>query len=114
MEVLPSEFTRRITLTSYDYVQGDAGGVSAVAAESFDTWAKWEQKGGGMGANQEQMQGDENVRVTVRYRPQVTVNWFIVYEGQVYRINKMSFDNPGYKRFIIIECSVSIKLQSWS
>lgn len=114
MDINPSEFTRRITLTSYGFTQGDAGGLSPVLAETFDTWAKWEQKGGGMSANQAQMMADASVQVIVRYRPQVTTNWIIVYEGQYYKINKIITDLPGYKRFMIIDCSVTIKQESWS
>lgn len=114
MTVNPSEFTRRIVLVSYDYSEGDAGGLTPVLAEEFETWAKWEQKGGGMGLNQAQMMADATAQVTIRYRPQVTTNWNIIYEGQTYRIDKIVFDDPGYKRFMIIDCSVSIKQTSWS
>lgn len=114
MEINPSEFTRRITLTSYGFNQGSSGGLSAVLAETFDTWAKLDQKGGGMSANQAQMMADASAQFTMRYRPQVTQNWNIVYEEQTYMINKIVYDNPGYKRFMIIDCSVSIQLESWS
>lgn len=114
MNIFPSDFNRRITLTSYDFSQGDAGGVSAVEAESFDTWAKWELKGGGMSLNQAQMMADASAQATIRYRPQVTENWNIVYEGQVYRVDKIVYDSPNDKRFMIIDCSVSIQQTSWS
>lgn len=114
MEISPSEFNRRITLTSYGYSVGDSGGLSPVEAETFDTWAKWEQKGGNMSANQAQMMADATAQATIRYRPQVTENWNIIYEGQVYMINKITLDNPGFKRFMIIDCSVSIQQTSWS
>ena len=109
-----SELTRRITLTSYDFVQTDSGGVNKILAETFDTWAKVEQKGGGMGFNQAQMMADASYQVTIRYRAKVTTNWYIVYEWQVFKIDKIVFDNPGYKRFMIIDCSVSIQQTSWS
>lgn len=113
-EINPSDFTRRITLTAYDYITGDSGGITPVLVETFDTWAKVEQKGGGMSANQAQMMADASAQITIRYRPQVTTNWNIVYEGQTYMINKIVLDNPGYKRFMIIDVSVSISQTSWS
>lgn len=112
--IIASDFNRRITLTSYNYSQSGSGGVSAVEAEIFDTWAKVEQKGGGVNSNQAQMMSDASYRITIRYRPQVTKNWNISYEGQTFIINSISFDNPAYKRFMIIDCSVSIKQTSWS
>lgn len=110
MDVSPSEFTRRVDLVNYTYVTGDSGGNSIALVDSISTWAKVEQKGGSMSANQAQMMADATYQVTIRYRSQVTQNWNIVYEGQIFMINKIVFDNPAYKRFMIIDCAVSISL----
>lgn len=110
MDVRASELNRRVNLLNYTYVQGDSGGTSIALVDSITTWAKWEQQGGSMNANQAQMMGDATAQVTLRYRSQVTLNWNIVYEGQVFVINKIVFDNPSYKRYMIIDCSVSISL----
>lgn len=114
MDIRPSEFTRRVIIVAYDYVQKDSGGTSPIVAESFETWAKVEQKGGSMGANQAQLMADATYQVTLRYRPQVNQSWNIVYEGQTFKIDKIVIQYPQYKEFMIIDCSVSIQIESWS
>lgn len=114
MDIRPSEFTRRITMVSYDYVQTDSGGTNTVLAESFETWAKVEQKGGSMGANQAQLMADATYQITLRYRPQVNQSWNIIYESQTFKIDKIIIKEPFYKEFFIIDCSVSIQITSWS
>lgn len=114
MSVTASELTRRVTMASYDFEQKDSGGTSPVLVESFDTWAKVEQNGGSMGANQAQMMADATYQVTIRYRPQVNQSWNIIYEGQTFRIDKIVIERPGYKEFLVIDCSVSIQIESWS
>lgn len=110
-----SDLNRLVTLESYTYTQNDSGGTNPVLAEEIpDVWAIVEQKGGSMGFNQAQMMADATYQITIRYRPQVTTNWNIIYEGQIFMINKIVFDNPAYKRYMIIDCSVSISQQSWS
>lgn len=113
-KIIVSEFTRRITLISYDFTQGLTGGTSTKVAESFDTWAKWEQKSGGTNINQAQMMSDQGGTFTIRYRPQVTLNWNIVYEGQIYIINKINIVEPWFKKFMEIDVSSSIAQTSWS
>ncbi len=111
-----SELTRRVTMVSYDYVQASdgAGGVNPVIAETFDTWARVEQKGGSMGANQAQLMADATYQVTIRYRPQINQNWNIIYEGQTFKIDKIVIERPNYKEFLVIDCSVSVQITSWS
>jgi SPP1 family predicted phage head-tail adaptor len=113
--IAASDLNRLITLESYSYSQNDSGGLTPVLAEQLtDVWANIQQKGGDMRFNQAQMMADATYQITIRYKPQVTTNWNIIYEGQTYMINKIVLDNPAYKRFMIIDCSVSISQQSWS
>lgn len=114
MSVTASELTRRVTMVSYDFQQMDSGGVNPVIAETFKTWAKIEQKGGSMGPNQAQLMADATYQVTIRYRPQVNQNWNIIYEGQTFKIDKIVIERPNYKEFLVIGCSVSIQIESWS
>ena len=113
--ITASNLNRLVTLKSYTYSQGDAGGSTPVLAEQIDNvWASIEQKGGNMNFNQAQMMEDATYQVTIRYKPQVTTNWNIEYEGQVFKINKIVLDNEAYKRYMIIDCTVSVSQQSWS
>ena len=101
-------------MVSYTYSQGDSGGLTKVIAETFETWAKIEQKGGTMNFSQAQLMADATYQVTIRYRAGVTQNWNIIYEGQTMQIKAITLDNPGYKRYMIIDCGLTIKQQSWS
>ena len=114
MEIKPSEFNRLVTMKSYTYSQGDSGAVTAVLAESFQTWAKVVQNGGNTGTNQGQEQSTANYTITIRYRPGVTENWNITYEGLTLKIGQLQIDNPAYKRYLIISCNVTIQQSDWS
>lgn len=114
MTINVSEMNRRVVLESYTYTQGDAGGSTPVLAESVTVWAKVEQKGGSMSFTQSQLMADATYQITMRYRSGVTTNWNVVYEGQTFMINKIVTDTEGYKRYMILDCSVSIAQQSWS
>lgn len=106
---------RRVTLSAYDSIQDVVyGGNQLVLKETFDTWAQVVQKGGSTGINQGQMKSDFTYVITIRFRPQVSENWNITYEGQTLIINQLQVDDPGYKRYLIIYCSVSEQQQSWS
>jgi SPP1 family predicted phage head-tail adaptor len=109
-----SDFTRRVTMVSYDFAQGPTGGINKVLAESFDTWADVESKGGSQYVTQAQVKNDSQWTVTIRYRPQVTENWNVIYEGQVFIITKISVVEPYYKKFMILNCSGSNQQESWS
>ncbi len=113
-EISPSDFTRRVTMSSYTFDQGNTGGTSAVLTESFDCWAQVISKGGSQYVTQAQTKNDAQFQVTIRYRSQVTENWNVTYEGQRMIINRLSYDNNGYKRYIIMQCSESINQESWS
>lgn len=112
--ISPSDFTRRITLTSYDFTQGNTGGISKRLAESFDTWADVQSKGGSQYVTQGQVKNDAQWQITMRYRPQVTENWNVIYEGQVFIINKINVVEPFFKKFMVLSCTGSIAQESWS
>ena len=113
-EISPSDFTRRVTMESWDFTQINTGGVNRVLAESFECWAQVISKSGSQNVIQAQVKNDAQYQITIRYRPQITENWNVVYEGQTMIINRMSPDNTGYKRYLIMQCTGSIQQESWS
>lgn len=114
MEINASDLNRQVTLESYDYSQNDSGGTSAVLAEQITTWANIVQLSGGDVINQGQDKNFSDFKITIRYRPQITENWNIVYEGMTLKIKQMQVDNPAYKRYIIISASTTLQPSSWS
>lgn len=114
MDINPSDFNRRVMMVSYTFTQGSTGGVTRSLAESFETWASVNSKSGSQYVTQGQIKNDQQVEIIIRYRPQITENWNVVYEGQTFIINNLSYDATGYKRFIILKCAGAIQQQSWS
>ena len=115
MVVNPSQFTRLVDLVSYGYSTGDSGGVTPVLEETISSvWAKVEPLNGGNVINQGQDKNFADFRITIRYRPQVTENWNIIYQGQTLKVKQMQVDDEGYKRYLIIYASTTINQQGWS
>lgn len=113
--MIPSELNQIISLLAYTSTQNDTGTVSATLIEQIDNvWAKIEQLGGHTDTNQAQQLSTANYRITVRYLPQLTENWLISYGNSVFKITQMQVDNPAYKRYLIIYCSITIQQTDWS
>src|SRR6185312_7066821 len=110
-----SELNRQITLESYTFSKNDAGGIAPVLAESItNVWSKVKALNGGNVINQGQDKNFADYQITIRYRPQVTENWTINYEGQTLKIKQMQVDDESYKRYLTIYASTDIQQQSWS
>ena len=112
--IKPSDFKNIGTMKAYTFSQTDSGGVNKVLAESLNVWMKFEQLGGGTGPSFSQIASDANFIATMRYNAAFNTNWILEYEGQNYKIDNIKTDDVSYKRFMILECSTSIKLQDWS
>lgn len=113
-EIRPSDFNRRATLKAYDYAQRDSGGTYGVLVESVDVWCMVENLSGSTNPTQGQIKSDADYKVTLRYNAAFTTNWIFYYEGMDMKIKNIQTDLEGYKRFMILLCSVSIQQQSWS
>lgn len=112
--IKPSEFNRRVTLKAYTYTHNDSGGITPVLAESVEVWAKVIQTTGGTGTQEAQQLSYNNYSVTLRYREGLTTNWLVFYEDQVFKINSISVSEEGYKRFMVLSCSTTIRQSDWS
>jgi len=114
MSIKPSEFTSLVTFKSYSSVKGTYGGLTRTLQETIEVWAKFEQLGGSTQPNMAQMMSDVQARITTRYYAGFTTNWVVEFEGKEYTIKFIKTDIPNYKRFMIIDCAISINQTSWS
>lgn len=113
--IKPSEFTSLVTFKSYSSVKNTTyGGTSRQLQAEVQLWCKFEQLGGSTNPNQSQMMTDNSVRLTLYYYDGLTTNWVMEFEGQEYTIKFIKTDEPAYKRFMIIDCAVSLSQTSWS
>ncbi len=109
-----SEFNRRIVLTAYDYVEGNSGGIVPIFKEALSKWAKVEQKRGFTATAEAQQQSVMYYQVTMRYEKSVNENWIISYEKLTLKINDIDVKEEGYKRYQVLNCSVTLKFENWS
>lgn len=112
--IKPSEFTSLATFKSYASGTNQYGGVTRSLQESIEVWCKFEQISGSTQPNQAQMMSDVQARITTRYYPGFTTNWVVEFEGKEYTIKFIKTDTPNYKRFMIIDCAISLNQTSWS
>lgn len=108
-DINPSDFNRRATLKNYDYTQGDAGGVTKDLSDSVTVWCSVENLSGSTNPTQGQIKSDAEYKVTLRYNSNFTTNWIVSYENMDMKIKSIEIDKEGYKRFMILLCSVSIQ-----
>lgn len=112
--ISPSEFKSIATFIAYTSGKSAYGGPTKGPVETLDVWCKFEQIGGSTNPSQAQMMSNVTVRLTCRYNPAFTTNWVVLFEGQYYIINYIKTDDPSFKRFMIMDLSVSLSQTSWS
>lgn len=112
--ISPSEFTSLVTFKSYASGKNQYGGLARTLQETVTQWCKFEQLSGSTGPNQAQMMSDVTARITTRYNSGFTTNWVIEFEGQEYTVKFIKTDLPARKRFMILNCAVSLSQTSWS
>ena len=112
--IKPSEFTSLVTFKTYASGKNIYGGVTRTLAESLQQWCKFEQVGGSTQPLQAQMMSDVQARITTRYYAGFTTNWVVEFEGKEYTVKFIKTDLPARKRFMIIDCSVSLNQNGWS
>lgn len=112
--ISPSEFTSLVTFKAYASGKNTYGGITRTLAETVTQWCKFEQVGGSTQPLQAQMMSDVQVRITTRYYSGFTTNWVVEFDGQEYTIKFIKTDTPNRKRFLILDCAVSLSKTSWS
>lgn len=112
--ISPSEFKTLVTLKAYSSGKGAYGGVTKTLQETIDVWGKFEMIGGSTNVTQAQMMSNVTARFTCRYNAAFTANWIVYFDGQYYNISYIKIDDPSYRRFMIMDLSVSLSQTSWS
>lgn len=113
--ITPSELNQLVSLVAYTSSQNDTGTITATNAETIDgVWANIKQLGGDTNTAQGQQISNAQYKIVIRYLPQMTENWLIVYNDITLKITQMQVDNPAYMRYLIIYCSTTIQQTSWS
>ena len=113
--IVPSELNQLVDLVAYTYSQNTTGTVSAMVAETIPgVWARVKQRGGATNTMEAQQISTAQYEVVIRYLPQFTENWQIRWDGLTFKIDQIQYDNPAYRRYLIVSCSTLIKQENWS
>lgn len=93
----------RVTLQSPLRTADGAGGASISWGEGISLWAKVEELGGGGIPSAERLAARTRLRVTIRYRKDVTTEMRLLWRLRAYDI-RAHRDADGEKRFLVLDC----------
>lgn len=102
----------RITIKNSGFTIDEAGGPSDLNNdEGYELWAKVDARDGRLMTNEKQVQWSYNYKVTFRYERSriVTSDMVISYDGKDLKINSISYENEGKRKFVVARCSVTRK-----
>lgn len=101
------EMNRRITLKSWTAVQDAGGGSSPVNVASYIVWAKVEARNGTPFINEKQQVWNYDYRITFRYEKSriPKSNFTIDYDSKRLRINSISYENEGTRKWSVARCT---------
>lgn len=98
---------RRILVLECKGVRNDQGGLDNTIVQSWEKWAMIEDRTGSNNVTQNQTQWQYDYKITMRYYPSIPTksNYYIVYEGVAMKIENISINNEGFKKFEVARCS---------
>lgn len=101
------ELNRKITLKSWTAVQDAGGGSSPVNVASYTKWAKVRARNGVPFTSEEQQVWNYDYEITTRYeRSRISgSNFTIDFDGKRLRINSLSFENEGNRKWEVFRCT---------
>lgn len=102
-----ASLNRRVTLKSWTHDLDLGGGVSAVQVLSYLIWAKVEARNGIPFISEEQQVWNYDYKVIFRYETSrlVRSNFTIDYDGKRLRINSLSFESEGQRKWCECRCT---------
>lgn len=102
-----ASLNRKITIKSWTHDQDLGGGVGAVQVLSYPIWAKVEARNGTPFINEEQQVWNYDYKVIFRYENSrlVRSNFTIDYDSKRLKINSLSFEEEGNRRFCVCRCT---------
>lgn len=99
------EFSSRPVFENWTYTQDAGGGNVKTLLNSFYRFAKVEIRSGFQGNNQAQQQWQYDMKVIVRFTPDIISTSTMIFENARYTVNSVAIDESGNKRFLICRCS---------
>jgi len=101
------EMNRRVTVKSWTSLQDTGGGSSAIQVLSYPIWAKVETRNGQPFISEEQQVWNYDYKITFRYERsrKVGSNFTIDYDDKRLRINSISFEDEGARKYCSCRCS---------
>jgi SPP1 family predicted phage head-tail adaptor len=98
---------RRVIIMECKGIRNDQGGLVNTVVRSWVKWAKIEDRTGSNGVTQNKTQWEYDYKITMRYYPSIPTksNYYIVYEGVAMKIENISINNEGFKKFEVARCS---------
>lgn len=101
------QLNRKITLKSWAAVQDAGGGSSPVNVASYSKWAKVRARNGVPFTSEEQQVWNYDYEITTRYeRSRISgSNYTIDFDGKRLRINSLSFENEGNRKWEVFRCT---------
>lgn len=101
------KMNRQIRLKSYTTTQTDGGGIDSVLADNFLQWAFCEDRSGRQFTSEGQGLYEHDLKVTFRAYPSrtITSQFYIEYEGELYKIQSLTKDKEGSVFYWVARCS---------
>lgn len=94
---------QRVTLEAPLRTPDGAGGAEIGWSEVATLWAAVEMPGGGEVAAGERLEARTRLRVTIRFRADVTAAMRLVWRGEALNIRAVA-DRDGRRRFLTLDC----------
>ena len=99
-----AEFNQRPVFENWTFTQDAGGGNVKTLLNSFYRFAKMDIRTGFQGNNQAQQQWEYDIKVIVRFTPDIVSTSTMIFENARYTINSVAVNDYGAKRFLECKC----------
>lgn len=96
---------RRPTFYNQTYTQDAGGGTTTVESARWQQWAEIADRTGNSYAAQAQDLQRYDYRVKVRFDSRFNSTTWMIYEGQVCKLEQMTIETEGYKNYLVLRYS---------
>lgn len=104
------KFNRRPIFYNGSYTQDAGGGTPFVETERWQAWAEVQNRTGNSFAAQATELVRYDYRVKVRFDGRFNSNTWMIYEGQVCKLESLSLESEGFKNYWVLRYS---KTETW-
>lgn len=99
------KMNRRPIFYNWTYSQDAGAGSSQVETERWPAWAEIKDRTGNKFAAQATDLQQYDYRVRVRFDARFNSNTWMIYEGQVCKLESLTVESEGYKNFFVLRYS---------